>query len=202
MDALINTLIFNQTTFANNFVFDMVKTKYNATKKKNYIVIEQPEKPKIVLACHFTIKPFLADDLVNIWATTKSENASKIVVCTNKADKDAFKLASLVIHKTIILEKQDFYTKLVKPLDYSLPPDKLVVVKNNTSSNIKSTLKQVLSRKRSKGYFISSILLLFSCLIVPYNLYYLIFSSILLLLAISSFVAPLFIKRVPDKILE
>lgn len=202
MEAITNTLIFNQATYTNTYFYNMVKTKYVASKKKNYVLIEQPQKPKIVLFPLFTMRPLMADDLVSILAISKKQNAAKVIVCVAKADKDAFRLATASPIKTLILEKQDVYTKLIKPLGYFVPENDLVVFKNKQAQSFKNTLSQMLVKKRSKGYFISSIILLFSCLIVPYNLYYLIFSSILLLLAIISFVSPLFIRRLPEQILE
>lgn len=51
-------------------------------------------------------------------------------------------------------------------------------------------LKNIVSRNKSKGYFISGIVLLFTSLIIPYKLYYVVFSSILFILSIICRVRP------------
>ena len=54
----------------------------------------------------------------------------------------------------------------------------------NSKLTIKDILKNSLSRSHAKGYFISGLILLFTSLIVPFKLYYVIFSSTLFVLTI------------------
>lgn len=49
---------------------------------------------------------------------------------------------------------------------------------------LKELLKNILARNKSKGYFISGLILLFTSIIIPYKIYYVVFSSILFVLSI------------------
>ena len=55
---------------------------------------------------------------------------------------------------------------------------------NKHKITIKEILKNSISRNKSKPYFISGLVLLFTSLIIPYRLYYVIFSSILFSLSL------------------
>lgn len=61
-----------------------------------------------------------------------------------------------------------------------------IKIENKPKYSLKSILCIVLNRNRSKKYFWSSILLIFMSLFTPYNIYYLIISTILLLLSLYS----------------
>jgi len=49
---------------------------------------------------------------------------------------------------------------------------------------LKEILKNTISRNKSKGYFISGLVLLLTSLIIPYRIYYVVFSSILFILSL------------------
>ncbi len=61
-----------------------------------------------------------------------------------------------------------------------------VNIKKKPKYRLKDILCIALNKSRSKGYFMSSILLIFLSLFTPYNIYYIVACSILLLLAIYS----------------
>lgn len=50
--------------------------------------------------------------------------------------------------------------------------------------SVREILKNSLAPQKAKGYFISGLVLLFTSLIIPYKVYYVVFSSLLLLLSI------------------
>ncbi len=59
-----------------------------------------------------------------------------------------------------------------------------------TKLSFKDILKNSLSRSHAKGYFISGIILLFTSLIIPFKLYYILFSSTLFILTILCLIKP------------
>ena len=62
---------------------------------------------------------------------------------------------------------------------------------NKHKITIKEILKNSLSRQKSKGYFISGLVLLFTSLIIPYKIYYVVISSILFMLSLACRFKPL-----------
>lgn len=201
MEQYINTFIFNDDKFVLNFFYELAKSKHNATKKVDFVLIEHDNNEKIVLYPFFTYRSFSTDDLILILNKTKSYSPTKIVLCVNKADKEVFKFSNMIATKILILEKEDVYLKLIKAYEYYPKEKDLINLSEKQKNKIKQLLLFSLTQKRSKGYFISSLLLMLSCLIVPYNIYYLTFSSILLVLSLLSLLSPLFLKKTPEKII-
>ena len=196
-----NTFTFHDDKFTLNFFYELAKTKHQTTKKKEFVYIEHTNGEKIVLFPYYTLRPFSADDLIFVMNTIKNTEVDKIVLCVSSASKEAVKFASLMQKKILILEKQDVYVKLLKQYQVFPQEKDLFVLKETQKNKIKEVLKMSLSKKRSKGYFVSSLILMLSSLIVPYNIYYLTFSTLLLLLALISFISPLFAKKLPEQVI-
>ena len=55
---------------------------------------------------------------------------------------------------------------------------------NKHKITLREILKNSISRNKSKGYFISGLVLLFTSIIIPYKIYYVVFSSILFTLSL------------------
>lgn len=55
---------------------------------------------------------------------------------------------------------------------------------NKSKITLKEILKNSISRDKSKGYFISGLVLLFTSIIIPYRIYYVIFSTALIALSL------------------
>ena len=62
--------------------------------------------------------------------------------------------------------------------------EKILAFCYDKNLQIKDILKNSLSRSHAKGYFISGLILLFTSLIIPFKIYYVVFSSVLFILSI------------------
>lgn len=196
-----NTFTFNDDKYTLNFFYELAKTKHTAQKKKEFILIEHQTGEKIILFPYYTLRPFSADDLIFVINKTKNTEADKLVLCVSSVAKDAIKISGMMQKKILILEKEDVYIKLLKQYQYFPNEKDLFVLRETQKSKIKQLLKYSINKKRSKGYFISSLILMLSSLIVPYNIYYLTFSTLLLLLSLISLLSPLFAKKLPEQVI-
>ena len=94
---------------------------------------------------------------------------------------------------------QKTYFKLLKVYDFY--PEKVIELKQSQKITINDLLAYSLNKKRTKGYFLASCIMLFSSFLVKYNLYYIIFSTLLLILSLISFINPKFNKKISENIL-
>lgn len=197
-----NTFVFNDDKYAVDFFYKLAKTKHNATKKKDYVLIEHSNGEKIALFPFFTYRKFSTDDLIFVFNKVKSSSISRLVICVSELEPDAQKFASLLSVETIILNKSQVYLKLLK--EYNCFPEEknTIAIKPAQENKIKKILAFSLNRKRTKAYFFSSLVLLVSSLIIRHNIYYIIMASILLLLSLASFISPKFTKQVPENLLN
>ncbi|MEG1500170.1 MAG: hypothetical protein RR400_03815 [Clostridia bacterium] len=194
------SFLFNDDSSNVDFFFNLAKEKHDATKKSHYVII-QNKKSKIVLYPFFSYNKFSSDDLILAFNQTKKDNPTRLIICTNEIDADAMKLKDKLQQlEIVILDKYDTYYKLLKEYDF-YPKNKVDIKKDNKKS-FKDFLGLALNKKRTKGYFIASLILLISSFIVRYNIYYVIMSSLLLVLALISFLNPKFNKQLPTQLFD
>lgn len=186
-----------------NFFYNLAKVKYNATKRKSYITVEHSEMAKkqenenrkeelnlrTILFPAFSMSALVPQDIVNILNKLKKVSYNKLVVCGNVISKEAYVFANQITAvEIILLDKKDTYLKLMKPNNFY--PEELTELRTSTKMKIKEIVAYSLNKKRSKGYFFASIILLISSFIFRINIYYIIMSSLLLILSLISFVLP------------
>lgn len=200
IDDIATTFLFSDDSQNINFFHGLASLKHKATKKSKYVVVENPNK-KVVLIPFFTYQSFSCDNLLFCINTTKKENPQKLVITTNQVGQDVFRLAKrFEDFEIVVLDKNETYFKLLK--FYDCFPEISTKLKQETKPSRFDLLAYALNKKRSKGYFLASCILLLSSFIVRKNLYYLISSSILLILALVSFFNPHFNKFSPTNVLD
>ena len=194
------TLLFSDDKENLNFFHKLASLKHKATKRSRLVVVENPDK-KVVLMPFYTYQNFSCDNLLFCLNLAKKENPQKVVITTGSVDPEVHKLAKhFQDFEIVILDKVDTFNKLFK--FYDCFPEIKTKMPANTRPSKQEIMSVALNRKRSKGYFFASFVLLLSSFIVRKNIYYLIFSSLLLVLALISFFNPRFNKVAPNNILD
>lgn len=198
-ETAINRLVFNSACQNLTFFYQLLQKEHEVTKHKKYLLVQSQGK-KFAFVPKFSFSVFRADDLIKILQDVKTAKPHKIIIATKEAEKQAKDIAKA--HKTPIqiLEKQAVYVKLIKQYDHFPTQDSLVA--NYAFTQSKTTLKDIaknaINKNKTKSYFFSSVVLLFATYFVPYNIYYLVFATILLLLSLASFTSPWW-KKVPKE---
>lgn len=128
----------------------------------------------------------------------KNFDFAKIILCVNELDDNIKEIANKLPVKFIILNKYETYEKLMKK--YNVFPSEIFNFNEKTNLKFKNFLEISLNKKRASGYIFASIVLLISSFFVKVTIYYLIMSSILLLLSIFSFINPFYNKKLPETI--
>ena len=127
----------------------------------------------------FESEIFSLNDLYRV-IKTLPENIELEIIAINFDAKVEKVSKSLKSNKIILTSKDQMYTK------YLL--DKKLDIKSKLSQSAKTTFKDFLRLfvrpENSKGYLFSALYILLACLIIPQKLYYLIFASVLLVLAL------------------
>lgn len=200
IDDIAMTFLFSDDSQNLNFFQKLASKKHKATKKSKYVVVENPNK-KVVLVPFFTYQNFSCDNLLFCINTTKKENPQKLVITTNGVDQDVFALAKhFEDFEIVVLDKTDTFFKLLK--FYDCYPEINTKLSQKTKPSRQDILAHAFNRKRSKGYFFASCILLISSFVVRKNLYYIISSSLLLILALVSHFNPRFNKFSPNNVLD
>lgn len=127
----------------------------------------------------FESEIFNLNDLYKV-IKTLPENIELEIIAINFDAKVEKVSKGLKSNKITLTSKDQMYTKFLL--------DKKLDIKSKLSQSAKTTFKDFLRLfvrpENSKGYLFSALYILLACLIIPQKLYYLIFASVLLVLAL------------------
>ena len=180
-----------------SFFEKMAKLRHpNISVSKNYLVIfHEEEKVKTILYFDPTLSTLTSPKIFEIIKSLKKEKATKIVICCFKKEN----FSNIFKEKVIIFDQYQTYQKLFKYYDFfpkithEYPKEKKLVFKEIFAS--------AFNKSRTKSYFFSAFILIFSGIFVRASLYYCTISSLLLLFALISQYNPYFNKTESGEIL-
>lgn len=199
IEKYFQSLILSSKKEVVDFFYSLAKKRFQAKKLSSFVSVIHDEGSTILFPI-FKYSLLEKQDIVEIISKTKDLKKKKVVVCCYEANKKACEFAKKFSEFDIlVLEKEDVYLKLFVEYDCFPNVSQEVVVSKKT--DWKTFLDIVFSRDKTKGYFFSSLVVLFSSLIVRQSVYYVVMSSILLALALVSFILPLYRKKIPEQIL-
>ena len=172
----------------------LASSRHKCENKKDYLLISE-ETSCVALFEKIRLQPLTPDDVIKTYKkiNIKTQKIDKIVVICGSADKESYAVAEKLNINFLILNKEDTYKKLYKP--YNIFPkqsDDLKPIKNET---FKTLIAYSFNKKRTKAYFLSALVLLFSGVIIGMSIYYTIMASLLLTFAIVSYYNPMFNKK-------
>ena len=111
----------------------------------------------------------------------KTKNCSHLIVFCSSFNKDAEQISTSFKNKQITLISLEQLYDLCNKKGIDVDISNINLSKSKIT--IKTLLKTLVSRHNSKGYFISGLVILFTSLLIPYRIYYVVVSSILFILS-------------------
>ncbi len=198
IDEYINTFIYCDKKYCIDFFYKLCSKNYSTIKKSKYLIISHPET-NIILYPIFLYRQLCVDDVIECYNTVKKEKPKRIIICTNSYENNVSKFTSTLGIETLLLDKQQTYISLLKK--YEMYP-KITKINNANKMTFKQIILLALDKKRAKSYFISALFLLFSSFFVYYKIYYLIFSTLLLIMCFLCLVSFKFNKPISQQILD
>ncbi len=180
MENINTTFIFMAQEQVVDFFYKLCSTKHNTVKTINHVEVLNETKT-IVYPC-FKNASLTSDDVIGFYNACNKNNVKKIIILCNKFETDVITTTNKLAVKTIVLDYKQTYYSLLKKYEF-YPP---ITIQNE--QKLKNGYKQILAnafnKKRTRGYVVSSIFIIFASFFVAYRIYYLIVASILLVFAI------------------
>jgi hypothetical protein len=197
--ACSNEFLFSSFNKNLKFFLNLINQKHTATLKDNFILLKQ-ENFNILVYPFYKTRILNIDDATNIYVNARMQKVDKLIITCKEITQEVLNFTKqLKITKIIVLDERGVYFKLLKKYD-TFPK-----IENKIINEERITFKQIsqvaFSKKRTKSYVISGTILLLGSFILKYNLYYIIFSSLLYLMALFSYFNVPFNKRLPENIL-
>lgn len=189
---------FSDHNVAINFFYKLLSKQFDVQKKTKYMWWEN-EGQLTVFYPIFQFDSTKIRDLFKIFNSIKiSRRPDKIIVCSGQFDNDTRAFVRRSPVNFLLLDQFEIYEKLMKP--QNCYPAENMQIEPKKNGGWQAILEYALSRKRTKAWLMSSLLLIFSSFFVRVSIYYLIISSILLILAILSYTNVRFNPKSNEKI--
>lgn len=162
-------------------LINSILLKEHSTQISNDYIIYLKENKKHLVYLNTKISSITQDDLFNILEDVSQYNFDVLDVICHKSEKG--------INKTILkniainfIDKELLYLNYFQK--YQIFPKNDKINKEIFKPKFKDFLSNFISQEKSKGYFISGLVLLFSSILLPFNTYFIVFGSVLMMFAI------------------
>ena len=169
-----------------NYFYQNIRAKEKVNKHKNFLETEQ-----------YVIYPFFdkqildEDQLISIYKEVLPSGKETLILC-NQPSKESQVLASKIANlKITILNAEQTYQRFLNNFS-SLPED--VTFSKNKKLAFKELMSYVSSKERTKNYLLMGLILIISSFFVMFKIYYLVFGSLLLFMALLTRLLPYFPK--------
>ena len=163
-------------------------------KKKEYLLLNN----QTALFPFFTLSPITVNDVAKIMKKLTKEKISKVIIPCGEISQDCLTFIKIFDEEILLLDKYETYDKIYK--NKNAFPEITRKTKEIKAMTFKSIINQSFNKSKTKSYFISALALIFCSLFVRSTLYYVIFTSILLVFAIFSYINPIFNKKTTKEI--
>lgn len=200
IDTMIQTLTFNTDKENLSLFANALKNKSEIKENKSYVSFLSNAK-KIGIVINYEVATITDNIVLKIYKQFKNIKLNKLFVCCNNFDKKAFDLTNkLTGNEIILLNNKNTYYSIFKRNNYVFEKNKKI--KQNKKDKFKNYLFLAFNRKKTKGYLFAGIVLLIGSVFMRYNIYYLIWTSIMFLFALFSLFNKPFNPKINSDIFE
>lgn len=181
-------LVFRLTTRKQKMelLYNLLSKEFN-TKLDNGILtyIKDEKKHLVIVATH--IERISENDLINLVDEFLDIDVDVIDIICNDVNPN-------INSKIFVDKKITFITKQKLYLDYfskyQIFPDNSKIDTSITKLRFKDILNNMFIPQKAKSYFFCGLILIFSSIILPYHIYYIVFGSLLLIFSILCKILP------------
>ncbi len=169
-----------------DFFYNSIKQKEEVKKHKNFL-----ETNTQIIYPFFDKKTLDIDAFCSILKQNFPQKEIVIICC--EASRETFDICQKIQNKHIkILDFEKTYNKFLQNVE-TYPNE--IEIKNDKKLKLKELVLFSLQKERTKNYLLMGLILITSSFFVIYKIYYLIFGSLLLFLALLTRILP-YLKKV------
>ena len=174
------------------FFTSLFNANYEVTKKNDYLILKN-EQEKIGVFVNFNFNYVDATYLKSILNKIKLNKLSKVYIFSNDFTKELKELCTSLNGIEVKCKTSEDAFKLMR--ENNIFPAEKVSKKLFKRKNAKQFFSSILNKGKSKVYFLTGLIFLISSIFMRYNIYYLVFTTIMFLLAMFSYFNKTFNKK-------
>ena len=170
-----------------NLLCEIINKETSCTQKKDYLTFcKEEQKHQLVVASH--IEKLNQFELENLLQNLEKDTVVLIVVCNEISGNVNTKILNNLKIKFVM--KNELFENYFSA--QKIYPDCSNLKVEKTKIKVVDLMKSFFVPSKAKSYFLCGLILIFSSIILPFHVYYLIFGSLLLLFSIICKLQPLF----------
>ena len=174
-----------------NLIKSILSLKYDTTTKNQEIFYSDNQKKHMLIFATEHIE-LSNNDLINLLAKHNKKSIDEIdIICESFSLDISTKILKNI--KINLIDKTSLYNDYFHKSNL-FPNTENLDTKINKLSFVE-ILKNMFIPKRAKSYFFCGLILIFSAIILPYFVYYLVMGTILLIFSILCKILPKFVKN-------
>lgn len=183
---ILNSLIFEQRTNVLNFLLKFFND-YDKKKHKDYLLItNKTTNEKYLVFEDFSLSSLELDKIVDFVKISQKEKVNKLYIFCSSFSSSANNFCkNLKTVKIKLVNFDNFYSNYVKKQNIFPEFEERYIEKSRYS--FKELLSIAFNKNKTKQYFFTGIIFLIGSIFLRYNIYYLIFTSIMFLFCLFSY---------------
>ena len=187
---ILNSLLVMNNNEINNFLTQVFNN--NVKKYKDFLVILNEEKT--VIFYNFSFLETDINFILNSLKTSEKLEIFNVNIISNLFNKDCNKFVKNIKNFNIkLINFNDFYFKCLK--EQNILPNSKIKYEEKTKYSIKELLSIAFNKTKTKSYVLTGLIFLVSSLFLRYNIYYIIFTTLMFSFAMFSYFNKRFNKK-------
>lgn len=194
---ILNSLIFasnKEIIFFLNKFFENFEIKNN---KENFVLTNAQTQQKYIVFFDFSFSQTNINTLINFVKKARKENIFKIYVFCNEAERNCMNFVkNLKDTKIKIVNFDNFYENFIKK--QNIKPNFKEIYAEKSRYSFKELLSIAFNKTKTKQYFLTGLIFLIGSIFLRYNIYYLVFTSLMFIFCLFSCFNKIYNKKEND----
>lgn len=194
---ILNSFIFAQNNEIINFLTKFFND-FQIKKHSEFFEVKNLDtKIKYIVFYDFSLSPTNVDTIIKFVKKAEKENISNIYIFCGTFEMACTKfIKNLKEVKIKIIDFNNFYENFIKKQNIKPNMKEKYAEKNKYS--FKELLSIAFNKNKTKQYFLTGIIFLIGSIFLRYNIYYLLFTSLMFLFCLFSYFNKIYNKKTDD----
>lgn len=193
---ILNNLIFAQNKDINNYLIKFFDN-FEIKKHKNFFVLCDKDNKKFIVFQKFCLNELTDADIVEYIKTSEKENIKNVYIFCAYFNKNCSGFCKNIKEfKVKIVDFNNFYASFIKK--QNIKPDFKEKYEEKTKYSFSELLGMAFNKNKTKQYFFTGLIFLIGSIFLRYNIYYLIFTSIMFIFCLFSYFNKIYNKKTDD----
>jgi len=192
---ILNKLIFSNNIEINNYLSKFFE-KNKIIKHREELEITKNDEKILVFNC-FILNNCDNDFILSAIKKSCKLKIKKIMIFASSFNKDCYAFVKNIKEfKIKLINFDEFYFSFIKK-EKILPQNSILYEEKNIFT-FKELLNIAFNRKKTKGYVVTGLIFLISSVFLRYNIYYIVFTTLMFMFAFFSYFNKPFNKKTSD----